>query len=791
MPDTYAIRRWLRAAFGAAALCACVPAVFAQSEAPAWSAWGLDGEIADLLDADPAPRIALDPAERYALVVRSRQLLPLDRLAAPAVEVAGRRVNPGTAAPHAPIEYYALTLIDLQRGARTEIPLPRGSVVEFPQWAPDGSRFVFSLTRRDSQMELWVGEPTEARARPLLTGINGARSASCGFTPRSDELLCRRLVRSHLQTLWENRNRQDSWGGGGEELFLERGLTPLDQATLRGLLESQLELVNVRSGQRHAIGQPAAFNKVVSSPAGGYLLVERIVQPYPRLSGVDPVRMVTEIWNRYGEVLATLPDTSRSISWQANHPARVVWVEHRDDADRVVSVDAPFDSDPEDRFKLDGRFAGLRWIGDRDLALVTDYDSEQRETKFWAVPFVSAQNAESRMLMRYPSGNTRIPLMKSNRYGMSAVRVSDDAFVVRGQNLAGAQQQVFLERIDLATGQAERFWNADHDRDEQVIDVLGDEADFLVIREQSPSEPPRYVLRSRDERVSYQITDDRHPVSTLVDADRRRLEYTRADGTELSASIYLPPGYRGGDKLPLIVWAYPQRVPAGSSARLPDTTGRFPTFDRAFRHFFLLRGYAVLDDVSMPIVGDDATANDTFIDQIVANAEAAVDAAVATGAVDSYRIGVAGHSYGAFMVANLLAHSRIFSAGVALSGAYNRTLTPFGFQTERRTLWDAPDTYLAMSPVIFADQVEAPLLLVHGLLDDNAGTAPLQSTQFFKAIRGNGGEAELMLLPWEGHEYRGRESVFRAAGGMLDWFDRHMQSPTSTSNKNTGALLRP
>jgi dipeptidyl aminopeptidase/acylaminoacyl peptidase len=193
----------------------------------------------------------------------------------------------------------------------------------------------------------------------------------------------------------------------------------------------------------------------------------------------------------------------------------------------------------------------------------------------------------------------------------------------------------------------------------------------------------------------------------------------------------------------------------------------------------------------MPIVGDESTANDTFIDQVVGNAEAAVAAAVATGRIDVFRVGVAGHSYGAFMVANLLAHSKIFSAGVALSGAYNRTLTPFGFQTERRTLWDAPETYLAMSPVIYANRVEAPLLLVHGLSDDNAGTAPFQSTQFFKAIRGNGGEADLLLLPWEGHEYRARESVLRTAAGMLAWFDRHMPSPEAISEKNTGALLRP
>jgi dipeptidyl aminopeptidase/acylaminoacyl peptidase len=203
------------------------------------------------------------------------------------------------------------------------------------------------------------------------------------------------------------------------------------------------------------------------------------------------------------------------------------------------------------------------------------------------------------------------------------------------------------------------------------------------------------------------------------------------------------------------------------------------TFARAFRLFFLLRGYAVLDDVSMPIVGNEDDANDTFVEQIVANASAAVTAAGSTGFVDTRRVGVAGHSYGAFMVANLLAHSRLFSAGIALSGAYNRTLTPFGFQTERRTLWQARQTYLAMSPLLFSDHIEAPLLLVHGLKDANAGTSPQQSLQFYQAIRGNGGDVELLLLPGEGHSYRGRESVLRTAAHMLRWFDEHLKAPAA------------
>jgi dipeptidyl aminopeptidase/acylaminoacyl peptidase len=325
-----------------------------------------------------------------------------------------------------------------------------------------------------------------------------------------------------------------------------------------------------------------------------------------------------------------------------------------------------------------------------------------------------------------------------------------------------------------------------------VVDVLTADASVLLVRHETATSPPNYRVVDSHSGATHALTHNVHPVPRLKDSQRLRLEYRRDDGLELAASLYLPPGYDGQKPLPAVVWAYPRRFADGASADAIDSRARFMTFERAFRLFFLLRGYAVLDDVSMPIVGNQADANDTFVEQIVANAQAAVAAAQATGFVDAARIGIAGHSYGAFMVANLLAHARLFSAGIALSGAYNRTLTPFGFQTERRTLWEAPETYLAMSPLLYSHQIEAPLLLVHGLRDDNAGTSPLQSTQFYQAIRGNAGKTELLLLPWEGHSYRARESVLRTAGEMLDWFDRHVKNrPLDAETRETGAFARP
>jgi dipeptidyl aminopeptidase/acylaminoacyl peptidase len=746
----------------------------------------LPPSVEQLLDAAPLPPVSLDPQHRYAVLVHEHQLLPLIRLAEPAIELAGRRINPRTAAAHAPLDYYGLTVLALASGDKTPIALPRGAIVGFPSWAPDGSHFAFTLMRPDGVTEMWIGEPEQARARRLVGPLHAAHGSACEWTADSRRLLCQRRIRTDAfrsdaqSELLDSLARQSS---PGDPVVLSAGLT-------RYLLESQLELIDIVSGQRHAIGLPAAFESVSAAPAGAYLLVSRILQPYPRISGVDVAHVAYEIWDRFGNVVKRLPDDIRAVQWQAAKPATLSWVEQGDSGDRVMQLRPPYAGRAQAVFALPHRFSGLRWIGASGAALVSDYSAEQRLTQLWYVDF-DAASAAPRMLTSYPSSQPRSPLMAVNRHGVNAIVEYDGSIYMRGQESVDGKNRAFLSKISLQTGEDTHVWQADRPGHEVIVDLLAPDASVLLTRHETASFPPNYFVSDAQGRHLWPLTEFEHPAPPLIDARNLRLQYTRDDGLELAASLYLPPGYEPGTRLPMVLWAYPRQVAAGGATRMAAEQPRFPTFERAFRLFFLLRGYAVLDGVSMPIVGD-GSANDTFIKQIVANAKAAITAAADTGYVDPGRVGVAGHSYGAFMVANLLAHSGLFQAGAALSGAYNRTLTPFGFQTERRTLWEAPDTYLAMSPLLYSHRIATPLLLVHGLKDDNAGTSPLQSTQFYEAIRGNGGDVELLLLPWEGHSYRARESVLTTAAHMLGWFDQYLKADHLVMDtKETGAFLRP
>jgi dipeptidyl aminopeptidase/acylaminoacyl peptidase len=359
--------------------------------------------------------------------------------------------------------------------------------------------------------------------------------------------------------------------------------------------------------------------------------------------------------------------------------------------------------------------------------------------------------------------------------GESAVLASGGAIFLTGPGYGPDGRRPFVDRVDLATGTATRIFRSELAPLDTPLAFAGAPGTALLLRRESPVMPPNtYLHTSAGDRALTSFAD---PTPQLRAIERRVVTYTRPDGVALSFTLYLPPGYKAGTRLPTFLWAYPAEFnDAGVASQNTNSTQTFQTIYGASEIYMALAGYAVLDNASIPIVGDSLTANDTYVDQLVAGAKAAIDKAVEIGVTDPDRVAVGGHSYGAFMTANLLAHSHLFRAGIARSGAYNRTLTPFGFQNERRTYWQAEDLYTKMSPFSYADKITDPLLMIHGMADDNTGTFPIQSERMFAAIKGNGGTARLVLLPDEAHGYLGQETNATVLAEMVDWLDRFVKN---------------
>jgi dipeptidyl aminopeptidase/acylaminoacyl peptidase len=467
----------------------------------------------------------------------------------------------------------------------------------------------------------------------------------------------------------------------------------------------------------------------------------------------------------------------------------------------VVALKTPFTDEPVEVFKTEERFSGIQF--GKDFALIEDTARISRIVRTFEIDpkksdseakLIWSRNAQDRYKDpgRPVTAAGTVPVLFPGAPGFGATGRSrgrgSDLLESNGYiflNGAGASPKgdhPFLDRYNLATGKSDRIFQCADDVYETVEAVLNNDGSRFITRKESPSEPPNFYLHDGE--------NTKDPTPQLRKIKKQLVTYKRADGVPLSMELYLPPDYQAGAKLPAVLWAYPREYnDADTAGQVQGSTQCFTTITGYSELFFLLQGYAVLENVAMPVVGTIDVVNNTYVDQIVADAKAAIDKAAEMGAIDPNRVGVGGHSYGAFMTANLLAHSRLFKAGIAESGAYNRTLTPFGFQTERRTFWEAEDTYLKMSPFVFANQIKDPILLIHGEADDNSGTFPVQSDRMYQALRGNGATVRLVFLPDEAHGYRAKETIEHVLWEKLRWFDKYVknasgESLTATSGEN-------
>ncbi|MGH7028669.1 alpha/beta hydrolase family protein, partial [Brevundimonas sp.] len=583
-----------------------------------------------------------------------------------------------------------------------------------------------------------------------------------------------------------------------------------DEALFDHYFTSQLTVVPL-NGRARTLGQPGVFLNASVSPDGRFILQTRAKKPY---SYVVPANLfpadvvITDLNGREVHRVADLPlrdnvptpfdavaPGPRAAQWRADADATLVWVEAQDGGDprtaaevrdRVFMLPAPFNDRPRTLIDLKERYSGVQW-GRDDVAIVNSrWFNTRHETRTLVDP--SNPGADRVLTDRNYQDRYNDPgsvVVEPNARGRAVIRFTADGsrVFVEGEGATRQGEYPFLDTLDLKTGETERLWRSTQGEFETVVGILDENGRKLVTYRESRTDPANLRLRDLDGGVT-QLTQFPDPAPQLAEVKRELITYTRDDGVQLSGTLYLPAGYdkdRDGP-LPLLMWAYPAEfTDAAVAGQVVDTENRFVR-PAGISHLFLLtQGYAILDNPSMPIVGKDgAEPNDTYIEQLSASAKAAVDAVVALGVADRERIAVGGHSYGAFMTANLLAHTDLFKTGIARSGAYNRTLTPFGFQSEQRSYWEATETYNEMSPFAYANKVNEPILLIHGGADDNSGTFPVQSERFYAALKGNGATVRYVVLPLEAHGYRARESVGHTQWEMAAWLDRYLK-PKATA----------
>lgn len=773
-------------------------------------------EILDLVDYQRAPSISMDSKKEQIVFMYRNTYKTLAEISEEEMRLAGLRINPKTNISSTTT--YVNNIQYRKFHDKNLLPikgLPENARLTNFSWSPDESKMAFTHTTQNG-VEVWIVDfktlsakrLTEARANANLgnpiTWFKDGSALLVRMLPKDKpELIDTKvalptgpIVTVSDGTLAQNRTYQD----------LLKNKTDEDNFDI--LTTSELYKVSLNGVATLWKGK-AIYRSESFSPDGNYIMITTIERPYSYIVPFSRFPMTTSIYDKDGKLVSefnkkpliedlpkgfmAVESGKRSISWRADKPATITYavaldggdpakeVEFRDE---VFQVAAPFNGKAESIAKTIGRYSGITWGNDR-YALLSDYWWNTRNTKTYIInPSNFAQKPEVIVDRNYQDNysDPGSPKTKKNEFGRYVLDIQNDNIYLIGDGFTEKGQFPFIDEFNLRTKKTSRLYQSNlTDKKEDIIDILDIKKGEVLVSLQSKNEYPNYFVRNLKKRTApIQITDFDNPFKKIANIHKEVIKYKRADGLELSGTLYLPVGYdmKKKEKMPMIIWAYPaeykDKSSAGQSTAHPNEF-TFPNYGSPI--YWVTRGYVVLDDAAFPIVGEgDEEPNDTFIEQLVANAKAAIDAVDKLGYIDRDRVAVGGHSYGAFMTANLLTHCDLFAAGIARSGAYNRTLTPFGFQSEERNYWEVPEVYNQMSPFMHADKMKTPLLLIHGNDDNNSGTFTMQSERYFNALKGFGAPARLVLLPKESHGYSAKESILHVIWEQDQWLEKYVKN---------------
>jgi dipeptidyl aminopeptidase/acylaminoacyl peptidase len=795
-----------------------VAADVASQETTGWQQPPAD--IMEVLHAPQLPRVWTNPTGTVLLLADPVLYPPLAELAGPMHRLAGMRVDPTLNAVHGRRGGLTPRLVRVETGETVPIGVPEGAEVHDVEWTVDGERFALTVAHED-HLGLWVGSVDGAVRKVEGIAVNPLLGTAVSWLPDQKRLLVRRIPERGpvppAPVIPAGPEIREGEGASARSTYEARNLleTAHDAELFTYYASSELVIVDPGTDRMKVIGTAAPYTTSAFSPDGQYLLIRRLVEPWSHEVAYWRFAHEVEVWNEEGDLVAHIasvpladqvpthgvPEGPRSISWRATAPHTLYWVEALDGGDPVATVphrdrlmrlSAPFAEDAREVFLAEHRIAQDAWSADGGTLMLAQFERMRRWLHVW---LLDVEDGTARLWYdrdvsdRY--GDPGYPVFRRLPSGHWVMHQKGDAVYFQGSGATDQGDRPFLDLRPLETGEAERLFRSAPDRYEAFVGFVGP-GDQFILRSESPTDVPNYYLATLGEAIEAPegeaarghtrtpITRFEDPTPQLRQIEKRLVRYEREDGVPLSFQLLLPPGYQEGTRLPTVLYAYPLEYSSAEVAgQVWGSTQRFSRFYGASHLFFLLRGFAVLDETAMPMIGDPETVYDTFVPQLVADAEAAVKKAIELGVADPERIGVIGHSHGGLMVANLLAHTDLFAAGIARSGSYNKTTQPFGFQSERRSLFEAKDAYIELSPTFFADRVNAPVLIIHGKEDSNPGTLTYQSEVFYEAVRGSGGTARLVLLPFEDHGYRAIESIEHVLWEQLEWFDRYVKEKTT------------
>jgi dipeptidyl aminopeptidase/acylaminoacyl peptidase len=787
--------------------------------------------ILDVMLAPAPPMPIMSPTNDTILLLNWQQYPSIARVATPYLRLAGVRVEPKNHSKHDTPGGYGITrcasafaLVRVADGTQTPVHLPAGMCPGEPQWSADGKRFVFANIAAES-VELWIGDGASGKITKLQgVRLNPMFGDELQWMPDQKTLLAKLVPDGMGEPPAESvapagPSIQESDGSKGQSSTYENRDTLTnkhDEDVFDYYAASQLAFVDAGSGAVTPVGKPANYLFLNPAPDGVHILVSTIHKPYSYLMTYARFPREVEVWdvsnpaNVTTHTVASLPLADRvpvngvpvgprDFAWRATDPATLIWAEALDGGDWNVTVPqrdkiflqkSPFSAPPVELTRTEQRYQGIEWSEKPNVALMYEYDHNRHWIRSFILD-VDQPGQKPRLLWDMSSdeeyANPGRPVERVLANGESVIQQDGDSIFLSGQGASPDGDRPFLDELNLKTLKTERLFRSEKMADESFLSFSGPDTRTFLTWHQTPSDPPNAFKRTLGKPVaaaqgeavfastSVAITHLPDPTPEVRSIQKRLVKYKRADGLDLSFTLYTPPGYKEGTRVPTILYAYP--LDYADSSKAGQVTGSQETFTRLRGYqLLLLAGYAIIDDAAFPVVGDPKKAYDTYLDQLVADAKAAVDEAVALGVADPNRIGVTGHSHGALMTVNLVAHSDLFRAGVATSGSYNKTLTPFGFQNEQRSVWEATDVYLKVSPFFSADKMKTPILLMHGTDDANPGTTPIQSQKLYEAIRGNGGTVRLVMLPHEPHWYTALESNEQEIYEMLTWFDKYVKN---------------